>query len=287
MAAPTVACDAAPFADPESAASQTLLAEFPARLSRAHGKGRCLYVDGSKREDEEGNTQLGAAIWDASNGQVTYIDHSAALGTPVATILRCESSAIKTALKLHPEEEELHIYTDSLVSLYLIRRAIMDPKRLHVSKYRHMFADITELLEARSRKGLKTMLHKVKSHCADTPAGNTTVDEHAGLIAKGLVEPTLAEDAVTAPFDELFWVRAAAGAEHFASDLNRGLKKIVQPHTQNGYTKDTLYTGLWEKAAEDLDPELSNEIMTDSSIPWKDAHIAFKYSTLLGTTRGP
>ncbi|PNH09353.1 hypothetical protein TSOC_004040 [Tetrabaena socialis] len=272
----TVARDTAPLADPGSAASQSLRAEFPTRLSKAHGKGRCLYVDGSKREDEDGNTQLGAAM--ANNGQVTYIDQSAALGTPVATILRCESSAIKTALKLHPEEEELHIYTDSLVSLYLIKRAIMDPKRLHVSKYRHMFAEITELLEKRSLNGLKTLLHKVKSHCADTPAGNTTMDEHAGLIAMGLVEPTVAEDAVTAPFDdELFWVRAAAGAEHFASDLNRGLKKIVQPLTQNGYTNDTIYTDLWEKAAQDLDPKLSNEIMTDSHIPWKDAHISFKY----------
>ncbi|PNH00663.1 hypothetical protein TSOC_013510 [Tetrabaena socialis] len=191
MATSTVACDTASLADLGSAASQSLRAEFPARLSKAHGKGRCLYVDGSKREDEDGNMQLGAATWDANNGQVTYIDQSAALGTPVGTILRCESSAIKTALKLHPDEEELHIYTDSLVSLYLIKRAIMDPKRLHVSKYRHMFAEITELLEMRSRKGLRTRLHKVKSHCSDTPAGNTTVDEHAGLIAKGLVSRRL------------------------------------------------------------------------------------------------
>ncbi|PNH00662.1 hypothetical protein TSOC_013508 [Tetrabaena socialis] len=114
MATSTVACDTASLADLGSAASQSLRAEFPARLPKAHGKGRCLYVDGSKREDEDGNMQLGAAIWDANNGQVTYIDQSAALGTPVGTILRCESSAIKTALKLHPDEEELHIYTDSL-----------------------------------------------------------------------------------------------------------------------------------------------------------------------------
>jgi hypothetical protein len=179
-----------------------------------------------KKDDETGQTLLGAAIYNQSEDIIHYIDENGAQGSILAGILRCESSAIRQAIRLHVDDPEtLNIFTDSLVSLHLIRRTILESSRMHISKHRDMFASIADLLEQRASRGYKTSLNKVKSHCSDTPSGNTKVDAAAGRVAEGIVTPTIVEDISTNPYANQYWLQTRDG--HDVSDLNRGIKRAT------------------------------------------------------------
>jgi hypothetical protein len=81
--------------------------------------------------------------------------------------MRAELVAIHTALTIFASHELIGIFTDSLSSLQAIRHHYSIPGTGGPKHYHHhklLLGSITNLLEARRSKGLRTTLHKIRAH---------------------------------------------------------------------------------------------------------------------------
>jgi ribonuclease HI len=233
--------------------------------------------DDTGSKDSDGDAAMDPA--DGPAGTAIYVQPNGLETTN--TITRAEASAVKAALSVvgtsHPQP--LYIFTDSLAVLCLIRKMIIAPDKLHISKHRALFSDIVDLVEARANAGLKTHLCKVKSHIG--VSGNEKVDSIATAMARGGVHPDYTEDACNQPYDSLFWPKQVQEPGHYVSDLNQDTKKKVAPVTACGYTRPTLYTEGWHGVCPKLCHKASHRLHTDTNIPW--SHVLTGMKTRHGT----
>ena len=81
--------------------------------------------------------------------------------------MRVELVAIYTALGKFAAHEWVGIFTDSLSSLQAIRHRYTNPGAHGSQHYHHhmlLLSGITDLLEERRRRGISTILHKIRAH---------------------------------------------------------------------------------------------------------------------------
>ena len=95
-----------------------------------------------------------------------------------------ELSALLAALT-HPavgdRSQDFHIYTDSLCSIYMIRRTLDAPWTLKESKHFDLLAQIQVALRARATADGHTFIYKVKAHSGSE--GNDRADSGAKAAA--------------------------------------------------------------------------------------------------------
>jgi ribonuclease HI len=289
------------FAEAADWAAANFPATIPTRLNPLAG----IYTDGSCIKDgETGGNKLGAAVYDARNAWSLHIDPAGRDATN--TITRAELSAIHQALihvdrqgRLHrtvPEADdmdidyndalrddmetdlpaaqntegqdpELHIYTDSLASLQLIRKTLREPYLLRESKHLDILRNIRSRILHRARMGLRTCLYKVKSHSG--VHGNTAADSAAVAVATGEVEAACTELSDSEPYRRLWWL---ASGERFLANLTRAVKDAVGHATAPGpCANDTTYGALWDDVESDLDGPSSNGMWTATGVKFETA----------------
>jgi ribonuclease HI len=234
-----------------------------------------VWTDGSVSKIKTDNGKevqvAGACAW-FSDSRVVYVNPNGAGCTN--TITRAELAAIRAALAEFGGEgkefanKKLTIASDSVASLYLIKRAINEPRRLHLSKHRDLLDSVVALLHARHARGAPTALIKVISHTG--LHGNEEADKGAAAVATQEKPAYLSEPADNDPHARHWWPTFTvtrdddSTATHYVSDLNRGLTRAMAPSCRGGYANKTLYTEKWAEAAPSLDPRASNAYMTNS-----------------------
>ena len=122
-----------------------------------------LYTDGACVTVDSANS-LGAAFYDGRRNVTCTIQPSGHGATN--TIARAELAGILMATRVPPPASAscVTMFTDSLTSMYLIRRFLYYPLTLRESKHFHMLKEICFTLTARAREGITTLLRKVKAH---------------------------------------------------------------------------------------------------------------------------
>jgi ribonuclease HI len=241
---------------------QSLTEAFPGHVPLRLNPQSVIWTDGSciKSLEGDGPNQLGAAVYCGPTGETIHIDPSGDGCTN--TIQRAELSAIHAAIASQKATSTaLLIATDSQASLDLIKRAINDPKKLHISKHKALLMNIAELLYECAQQNITVHFLKVKSHTGLN--GNDKADEGATSVARGEASATITETADNAPFDKLFWLKQRDNSLYI-SDLNRAIVKRLQNGTLAGYTNDTTLTEKWRKVSANLDPKGSNAYISNT-----------------------
>ena len=159
---------------------------FPATANLRWDWASAVYTDGACIKGPVGNL-LGAAVYLAASGVALIVDPAGENST--RTIMRAELAAIHGAITAASHTPTLHIFTDSLASLYLLRRAVCAPHSLLECKHMHLLTALATSLHARAARGLPTRLYKVKAHAG--VRGNELADAAAGKGARGEASPDL------------------------------------------------------------------------------------------------
>ncbi len=183
-----------------------------------------VYTDGSCIKNAAGGQSVGAGIYATKNHFTLMVNPAGKAYTN--TINRAELSAIHQAL-MHPSvasaEETIHLYTDSLCSIYMIRRILDAPWTLKESKHYKLLHNILNALRARAEAGGMTYIYKVKSHSGIR--GNDKADEKAkeaaDKVAEGLGETLTTESSSNEPYDERTWVCTESPVQPEQDDLER------------------------------------------------------------------
>ena len=109
------------------------------------------------------------------NHSFKILGHDASLNTALHGELAAIHRAL-TLLSVPNYQGEQVILTDSLTSIWLIRRALYSPEFLREHKHKRILNEIAQLLVSRTGA---TSIYKVRAHTGVT--GNTAADELAGL----------------------------------------------------------------------------------------------------------
>ena len=247
---------------------------FPLRQRLRYDHGTCIYTDGSvvKIQTERGEKNLlGAAAYDAASKAVWYINPNG--GTKgCQTIMRCELSGIHHGLQMRQgtpaEALPLTLFTDSLTSLYAIRRMLLRPDTLKLCKHKDLLDLIVAQLQRRANAGWKTTLIKVKAHIG--VEGNEKADAAATAVSKGWgadgykgPTPLRDESADNDPRSKMWWpqtraVPAAASGEPAKepfplADLGAAIDKALTPEIRSGFRPAGQYVQLWREKAPAMD----------------------------------
>ena len=205
-----------------------------------------MFTDGSK--NEEGG--VGAAVYDESTDECTYVKVLGRL-----TVLRAELSAILVALQRADISSRLELFTDSQVSLSLIRRWVYCPHELEEENHLDL---LNAIGEASHRRRAITGLRKVQAHAGHE--GNERVDTGAKDVANGKVPDAELVPAVGTGERENPWkcTPVTVDGEEIC-DTKAQTREVVSKWLldRNGYK--TKASGQWEgDDAEGLDREASN-----------------------------
>jgi ribonuclease HI len=242
---------------------RTLEELYPARIPLRLIAEQIIWTDGSciKPEDGNGPHRLGAAVYNGLTGDTTHVDPAGHEYTN--TITRAELAAIRAAIATYMDTRSqlVTIATDSQASIHLIKRAVNDPAKLHISKHKAILGDIAELLYQCAHRKTRVQLIKVRSHTG--LFGNDKADEGATAVARGDAKADLLETADNAPFDKLLWLKQKTTGR-YVSDLNQGIMTKLPRETHAGYTNDTCLTEKWRDASAALDPRASNAYLVNS-----------------------
>lgn len=259
-------------------------------LSGAPTKGSVVaYTDGSCKKHPDGSQSIGAAVYFPSTPQYTdpiSVTVNPNGKGPTLTINRAELSGIHQALAHERSNlaDALHIYTDSLCSLSLIRRMITSPWTLRDCKHLYLLNDILNTIRTRSENGQRTSFHKVKSHVG--VRGNEEADKTANKAAMDPQHTDTIEDSNNSPYEDKVWVKYTPPpnladpkpmTSLYLSNLSEDIKRKVTPHHSGGqFTTTGLYAQLWNKAIGSLLPSSVSRIWTDPAITWYQATLALK-----------
>jgi exonuclease III/ribonuclease HI len=217
----------------------------------------------------------------------------------VNTIARAELSAIRAALSVAQENmmmtggaEDIHIATDSLASIYAIKKIVNRPQDLQEHRHLRLLQDICEAIS--SFRGGKVHIWKVKAHTG--VLGNELADRAAVATAKG--EPISDDDCfhtreelLATPSNSrshMYWPRTIAvsmgedGQEEQTfrplPTLGDALKAVVHPVMKLGQAnRESLYWQKWQAAKEQIAHEFSHTFMGSSKVPFKTKKLALQY----------
>ena len=236
-----------------------------------------VYTDGSCIKTN-GRQLVGAAIYISRHHITLRINPKGR--TYTNTINRAELSAILHALTHHEVGdpwEELHIYTDSLCSIYMIRRILDTPWTLRESKHYDLLRRILDALHTRAQAGGHTHIYKVKSH--NGVEGNEKADTGA---KKAALEPdscTIVEGADNDPYSKRPWACIAPTTTtdtdgplpppNFLPSLKDGVKRAITPLISGGMATKGFYAEAWEKAVPGMHKPSNARMWKDSSLKWR------------------
>jgi ribonuclease HI len=231
----------------------------------------CYYTDGSCKKEDDGPNKLGAAVYHAGTQQYITVQPNGLDATN--TITRAELSAIHAVLDSYEAQRapHMHIFTDSMASLCLIRKALHNEHLIRMSKHAALLRNIKTCLLRRADLKFHTHLHKVKSHVGIS--GNEAADAAAQAVADGKEAPKFTEVSDNNPYANIWWVRAGGT---YAANLNAWLKTNVASTTAAGYSKVGIYATLWANQIDDLCAKSSHRMWTSSKVPFTDALHIFK-----------
>jgi ribonuclease HI len=258
-------------------------------------KAIAAYTDGSRINDPKtGASSIGAGVYmvyparnDGSqaessqrNPRVHRLDPTADHGY-MNTITRAELCAIEGALNAASEQsEELHIYTDSQVSIALIKKYTSSPFYSAVAESKHsaLLQRIAEAICLRAEKGYHTRIFKVRSHTG--VEGNEQADKVAGEAAKGEKKPRQCPGAGDNPHGSRVWAATRPKASTlregapkpppiYLSDLGKAARVVVAPTASTGSFGNTgLYATLWTDARPRHNGEASGSFHRDTGVTW-------------------
>jgi len=248
-----------------------------------------IYTDGSCIKLADGTHSIGAAVYFKG---ATYTINPKGKG-PTNTNNRAELCALLAAISgelgdLRSYQGPLHIYTDSLCSLYWIRRILDSPWTLTESKQYQLLLKIGELLLARAQAGQATHFHKVRAHTGQD--GNEHADEGAKLAA---LHPDADRDyQVTCgndPYEQKSWVKVQpplSEAEQrknktptpwYVGNLTKALKTFLTKRCSGGAAHTSgIYAEAWQQALPSLTSNSISDLWTDVAISWADKMLTFK-----------
>jgi ribonuclease HI len=166
-----------------------------------------IYTDGSQQGTIEHGIVIGGGVCRPREPSAAAYVLPCGVG-PTNTINRAELAALAHATQHTCKDSNSSevIATDSLCSLYQIRKAVYNPKGLMASKHYAIAWDIADHLRRRAQHRLHTTLIKVKSHSG--VKGN----EMADRLAKQACRMTLADSNTYSvsigctPYDNKYWI---------------------------------------------------------------------------------
>jgi ribonuclease HI len=235
------------------------------------------YTDGSRHlHEEEEVTGAGcyAPAAPAQEQATTINPCGKGVGN---TVLRAELTGILTGLRKRWQT----IATDSATSLWLIRRAILNPMTLQTHLHRWLLENIVTALDDLTRAGKTVHLLKVKAHSG--VIGNECADVTAKKAAREAdacnVNIAFPED----PFADRVWVQRKPNDEGGPRDWlfpNAGaaLKQhILQTSRMGTANTESIYFKLWQKVAGEAVPGSLAKAMNSSSITAEQRKLALQY----------
>jgi ribonuclease HI len=241
------------------------LALSPAAAHRFSCQGRLMaYSDGSCIK--MGKRQvIGAGVYAPSASEASILINPGGVGVS-NTINRAELAGILIALA----QGFTTIATDSLSSLFQIRRAVHDPMSLRLHQHRRLLAAISDRI-----RQAPTPVHLLKVKAHSGVIGNERADAlarqaaHLGdLCPTGLTpEPN--------PFEGRTWLRAG---KHILANVSSAVKDAMMTHRLGAANQESLYFTSWKAAAEAAVPESLELIMSDK-VPPAQRKLALQYRT--------
>jgi ribonuclease HI len=242
----------------------------------APGLGAAVYIPGAESEDE---TLALPIIPVGPQAQQNTINRAELVGILYAR-----------------RHGALHIATDSLTSMYQLRKMVQRPQDMREHQHRRLLEQIVATIQTSEQP---VHLWKVKGHAK--LVGNECADE----LAKGAASSSIPEGACTV-YDEpsnersdQHWPHEVTEEERQPSaragpcgqvpagkrvrrtplvDLGKALKAVSHKHCKLGRAKrDTLYFEKWTSTAPLRDAAASNAFMTSRDIKHAERKTALRY----------
>jgi ribonuclease HI len=247
----------------------------------AHNWQQAIYTDGSCKQTETGGRLLGAAFYDPESDAVRLINPNGI--TTTNTILRAELSALVYALETYHARPTLTIFTDSLCSIYLIKKILHRPHLLRHSKYRPQLERMAAVLRNRCLNNCPTHIGKVKSHIGIR--GNEAADKAAGQAA---ITPShdFTDTSENQIYKTMYWPSITKTTDgdtthYMVSNLNKALKTHIHPTCNTGFSRETEYAKLWAQTRTDLDGSCSNHMWKACSDTEVRTALMFRWGAVL------
>ena len=208
-----------------------------------------------------------SGVYKATRG----ISHSINPRGPSATntITRIELAAIASALPLMGQGQDEIIAANSQASICMIAKYMDSAQTLQQCIHKVMLEDIVAQLLAQARKGLQTIILKVKSNIG------TQGDEEADKLATAATDSGKCSQEYAHGYEGLQGLygrvqtveKTSNGGndvveQWLAGDLTSALKKAVRPKCQAGNANTNLYVDLWNQVHSKLLPNITEYIWT-------------------------
>ena len=232
-----------------------------------------VYTDGSCIKIE-GQQRVGAAVYFTKSRITLLINPNGKNYTN--TITRAEISAIHQAIAHTLDcDEPLHIYTDSLCAIHMIRRILDAPWTLRESKHYHLLNKILDALLTKAERGSHTYIYKVKSHSG--VEANGIADKKAKSAALNPEqEGIIIEETENDPYGQRTWACLNKGRTdpsdpplRYLPSLCDGVKRAVTTALSGGLATSGFYTEAWTKAMQSMHKPSNARMWKDKSIAWR------------------
>ena len=200
------------------------------------------------------------------------------------TINRAELAAIHAALSqthIYPHDKDLTIYTDSLCSIYNIRKMMNSPGMLRESKHLDLLSNIVNALAVRAQTGACTHIRKVKAHSVTNQCrGNSYADSAAVMVARGKHEPNATTEHSDAdPYARMAWPTIPAKDSdtqaactqppppRHATNLSNSIKYAAQPTCgTDSANMSGVYATAWTANAPTLHQPTTAKMWRDPAV---------------------
>ncbi len=264
-----------------------------------------IYTDGSAlKKPAAGEPGIGAAVHVPAkveahqpnttiNVNCAYRSHGTNL-TCFNTISRAELAAIHVAAETtgltSTPDGTIHIATDSLGSMYAIKKAIMRPQDITEHRHQHLLQSIVKAIE---RAPGVVHFWKVKSHIGIV--GNEEADVAAVAVAKGEIEDNSLHHYGTPSNrrEDTYWpyvkevetqVNSKTGELVHKTiytplaDLGKSLKTFVHPMKNLGQAnQNSFYFQKWKQAYNNIAHRFSHKFLSSAKVGYRARKLAVSY----------
>jgi ribonuclease HI len=290
------------------AANSALEAALPSAPPLRYDWTEFIYTDGSALTGTNRETPgIGAGVYIPANTRLGREERVVPIGCMqegvpghppgVNTINRAELAAIdialQTALADAAAEPNIHIATDSLASIYQVRKANTRPQDLREHRHLNIINKIAKAIE--SHTGV-VHLWKVRSHIGIV--GNEIADETAVAVSNGVVAEDETSSYLTPSNNrsDMYWLYEQAEAkpkkgtpagiaqaepEHVFTPLSN-ITDALKAHTHKlrklgSSNQDTIYFKSWTAARPTMDQKHSHLFMTSTTVKSRQRKLAIQY----------